>query len=195
RFEVLGTQCYTCHQTEYQTATAPDHKAANYGTNCEDCHNVFSREWKATGFNHGFFPLSRGHAITDCKECHKVENEKLNPACITCHTDDFNKAADPNHVSLNFPNECQYCHTTSPGWDTKSNLNHDIKYFPIYVGIHGGKWDNCIDCHNNQSDFKDASCLGCHEHNQADMDDEHNGKRDYAYLSSACLNCHPKGRK
>jgi hypothetical protein len=38
------------------------------------------------------------------------------------------------------------------------------------------------------------SCILCHEHsNKTSVDNDHKGVKNYAYVSTACRNCHPQG--
>lgn len=194
RFEILGTECYSCHKENYIATTQPNHLSVGYSTQCAECHTIFSREWKGTGFNHNFFPLTQGHAISNCSECHISGNlTKLSSECVSCHLSEYNNTTNPTHSILNFSNNCTECHTTTPGWKPASYKQHDALSFPIYSGKHKGEWSNCTDCHNNESNYKVFSCLNCHEHNKSDMDSEHKGESGYSYNSVACLICHPRG--
>jgi hypothetical protein len=69
---------------------------------------------------------------------------------------------------------------------------HD-QIFPVYTGKHAGTWTQCTDCHQNPASYASFTCISCHEHNQADMDNEHSGVSGYEYNSPACLGCHPTG--
>ena len=62
-----------------------------------------------------------------------------------------------------------------------------------HSGKHNGEWDQCVDCHLNQSDFSEFSCIDCHEHNQTDADNDHDEVQNYVYASWACYDCHPDG--
>ncbi|MDA3821549.1 MAG: hypothetical protein PF450_02895 [Bacteroidales bacterium] len=192
RFEPLGVECYDCHSQTYLATTFPNHQSAGYSISCEECHNINSFEWTASGINHNFFPLTQGHAINDCAQCHNVNDYKaISPDCFSCHEADYKSVKDPNHLSAGFSTDCELCHTTVAGWKP-STFDHD-GYFPIYSGKHAGEWNTCTDCHTNSSNYAVFSCTDCHEHTKSKMDDEHDDERDYVYVSSACLNCHPQG--
>jgi hypothetical protein len=266
RFEVLGTECYSCHSEDYAATTQPNHISVGYSTQCNDCHTVFSKEWKGAGFNHSFFPLTQGHALIRCDQCHTSGTPaSISRECISCHQADYNATTNPNHQNSNFSTNCTICHSTAPGWKpaifdhssfpltqghdiddcTKCHINgnytntpndcfschqtdynnttnpahpalqfsdnctechttnpgwkpasfrqHDVISFPIYSGRHKGQWTSCTDCHSNTANYKVFSCLGCHEHNKTDMDNQHEGENGYSYTSTACLNCHPRG--
>ncbi|MCB9208040.1 MAG: hypothetical protein H6609_01585 [Ignavibacteriales bacterium] len=266
-FEPLGAECFDCHKSDFESAKQPDHIAAGFSTECQDCHQLTDYEWSGALVNHDFFPLTGGHKISNCFDCHSQNTfEGLSQDCITCHQSDFNSTADPNHIASGFSNDCMECHTTNPGWqpatfaqhdnffqlvgahkliesdcakchttgftntpnqcsdchinnynntadpnhqaagfgtDCESchtsnawqpaTFDHDNQFFPIYSGSHKGEWNECSDCHTNASNFQVFECITCHEHNQNDMNEEHNGVNGYVYESNACYSCHPTG--
>ncbi|VAX29504.1 hypothetical protein MNBD_IGNAVI01-984, partial [hydrothermal vent metagenome] len=102
-FQPLGVECSDCHMDLYQSAKKPDHISANYSTDCTECHNQAYPSWTGAGISHGFFPLTGGHAISDCFECHKQDDFKgLSPDCYSCHQDDYNATTNPSHIDLGF---------------------------------------------------------------------------------------------
>jgi hypothetical protein len=44
------TDCYSCHKSDFQGTTDPNHVAANFPTDCSVCHNTTS--WLGATFNH-----------------------------------------------------------------------------------------------------------------------------------------------
>lgn len=194
QFRPLGIECIDCHRAEYAATTSPNHAQAGYSTDCFECHNMRSAEWNSEGFEHGFFPLTGGHAINDCATCHTSGTfEAISPDCISCHLDDYNGALDPSHLASNFSTDCTECHSIN-AWKP-STFDHDGQYFPIYSGEHQGEWNSCTDCHTISSNYALFSCIDCHEHNKTDMDDEHRGENGYVYASINCLDCHPNGKE
>ena len=190
RFEPLGVDCYDCHEQDYATAE-PDH--TGFSTECTDCHSINAFTWAGTGFNHAFFPLDQGHAGVACAECHTDGNYKDTPTyCFDCHEQDYLTATNPNHNVLNFSDNCTECHSRAPGWRPAEFTDHDV-IFPVYSGEHGGEWESCTECHPNPSDYMQFTCTTCHEHNQGEMDDEHDDVNGYMYNDIACLECHPTG--
>ncbi len=268
-FEELGVECIDCHVQDYNNTQNPNHVLANFSKDCVECHSTNDKQWRQGTFNHDFFPLTLGHKISNCFECHNTQSfTGLDQTCYTCHQSDFSNTKDPNHVSAGFSKDCIQCHTTNPGWKpanfkihdqffvldgahkkienncaqchsngytntpkecigchesnynsttnpdhkstgfgtdceschstvgwTPATFDHDNQFFPIYSGKHNNEWDNCSDCHTNQSDYSVFSCITCHEHSQSKMDDEHKEVQGYAYESQACLTCHPQGDK
>ena len=194
-FEPLNTDCYSCHANNYNSTQSPNHVAAGFSTNCQDCHSITSSEWTALNVAHDFFPLVGGHQISNCFACHEQGGNftGLSTECVSCHLDTYNATTNPNHITTGFPTDCIQCHTIN-GWSPAA-FDHDGLYFPIYSGKHRNEWDNCSDCHEVPTNYSVFTCISCHEHNQQEMNDEHQGVQGYIYESGACLTCHPTGEK
>lgn len=194
-FEPINTDCYSCHANNYNSTQSPNHVSAGFSTNCHDCHAITASSWTAINVDHDFFPLAGGHEISNCFACHEVGGNftGLSTECKSCHLDNYNATTNPNHINSGFPTDCIQCHTIY-GW-TPATFDHDGPFFPIYSGEHKGKWDNCSDCHEVPGNYSVFTCISCHEHNQQKMNDEHQGVQGYIYESSACLSCHPDGKK
>lgn len=194
-FQPLGVECIDCHRQDFLATTSPNHVEAGFSTNCIDCHKIDAIQWSSTGFNHDFFPLTKGHEIADCAACHtNGVSETLSPDCISCHQQDFNSTTNPPHPNLDFSTTCTDCHTTDPGWKPARFETHDNLYFPIYSGAHRGEWDKCMDCHTQPETYTVFSCTDCHEHNKTSTDREHDEVSGYTYTSTSCYACHPTGR-
>jgi hypothetical protein len=175
--------CYSCHQDTYLATTNPNHTAANFPTTCENCHNL-NPGWSPASFDHSAFPLTLGHSIPACTDCHINGNYSSTPTdCYSCHQTDYNTSINPNHQSLNFSTLCTSCHTTNPGWKPAKYTQHDIQYFPIYSGKHKGTWDICSDCHTDPNNYAVFDCKSCHA-------DAHTGEN---YTNAQCYSCHPRG--
>ena len=184
-FTGLDTACVSCHQTEYNNTTVIPHAAANFSTDCTQCHTTTT--WRNANYPHTTtFPLTGGHAIS-CSLCHTTPGvfAGLNPNCFSCHQTDYNNSTDPAHASYQFPQTCRDCHTTT-AW-RPANWTHR---FPR-TGNHNVA---CTECHTNPSNRAAFSCIDCHEHNQSSMDSKHRNRQGYSWTSAACLNCHPNGR-
>lgn len=186
--------CYSCHQSDYLATKNPDHTAAKFPTNCQNCHKL-NPGWKPATFDHSAFPLTLGHSVPKCSDCHVGGNYTTTPTdCFACHATDYNNTANPKHTTLGFPNTCAICHTTNPGWKPASYTQHDNQSFPIYSGRHQGTWSSCTDCHKNASNYQQFTCIACHTHsNKADVDNRHQGVQNYSYTPTSCYDCHPRG--
>ncbi len=195
-FQPLGIECYDCHRSDYQAATNPNHVQSGFSTNCFECHRIDAFEWSASGINHDFFPLTKGHAIENCADCHTSGiSVQISANCYDCHQKDYNSAINPSHQNSGFSTSCTECHTTDPSWKPAEFRQHDALYFPVYSGSHRGEWNSCAECHTQPESYNSFSCIDCHEHNKSDMDKEHRGENGYSYNSNACFACHPNGNE
>jgi hypothetical protein len=195
-FEPLGVECIDCHRQDYMTTNNPNHIQTGLSTNCIECHKIDAHEWSASGINHDFFPLSKGHEITTCVSCHVSGlTEPLSTDCYSCHQNDYLSATNPSHQNSGFSTNCEECHTIDPDWKPAEFKTHDALFFPIYSGKHNGEWNNCTDCHTQAENYSVFSCTDCHEHNRAEMDDEHDDVAGYSYNSTSCFACHPSGNE
>ncbi|MCX6305755.1 MAG: cytochrome c3 family protein [Bacteroidetes bacterium] len=191
-FAPLGVECIDCHKAPVPPQT--DH--SKFSTNCTECHSMNAFSWTGASINHGFFPLTGGHKISNCQECHKNSNySEASPICFTCHEPTYNGTSNPNHNTIGFSTSCKDCHTTNPGWKPAEYREHDAKSFPIYSGKHNGTWNSCAECHTNPASYAQFTCIDCHDHNQPDMNGQHGDVQGYAYNSPACFACHPTGSK
>jgi len=121
RYAGTPTDCYSCHKSDYQKTTDPNHVAAGFPTTCTLCHNTSS--WSGATFNHTLFPIYTGtHAgkWTTCGDCHTNPSNYAVFSCITCHTHD-RANTDPHHTEVrNYvysPTSCYSCHPTGQGGD------------------------------------------------------------------------------
>ncbi len=186
RFARVASACADCH-TDVHRATM--------GFDCQRCHT--EKGWsdqEAVLALHAaaLLPLTGAHATLECEACHRgtpaMEMRAVAVECVGCHRDDYLRA-QPNHLALRFPLDCQQCHDTVD-FANADFRDHD-RLFPIHTGRHARVWDSCTDCH--PSGVARFTCLTCHEHRRSEMDDEHDDVRGYRYESSACLSCHPRG--
>jgi hypothetical protein len=182
----LSTTCSSCHLDDYNATNNPPHAAANFSTNCAQCHNT--RGWTGANFLHSpSFPLTNGHAGRACTACHTGGVwVGLSTTCSSCHLDTYQATRNPNHSSFGIPTTCEQCHNTVRWGD--GTFTHS---FPITTGAHAGF--SCNQCHTTGVGNA-FSCTHCHEHNQSSMNSEHNGVSGYQWLSSRCYQCHPNGR-
>ena len=196
QFEGTTTECFGCHEGDYEGVDDPNHIENEFDRDCSACHNT--EAWSPADFDHDEtdFPLTGAHRHVDCAECHVDGQFAGTPSeCFDCHEDDYNNARyqGSTHRGARFPHDCEQCHNTND-WED-ADFNHDREHFPIFRGEHRGEWDRCTDCHTDANDFTVFSCIDCHEHNRRDMDDEHEDVRDYRYESVACYECHPNGEE
>ncbi len=187
-FSNTPTDCFACHDNDYNQTTNPNHQAANFPTDCVACHST-NPGWMPAILDHSFFPLTLGHDIQDCNECHINGNYNNTPTdCFACHDNDYNQTTNPNHIAAQFPTDCVACHSTNPGW-MPANFDHDGMYFPINSGAHQDEWNQCIDCHIDANNYSIFTCITCHD--QTTTNEDHSQVPGYVYESNACFACHP----
>jgi len=180
----LETDCASCHLTDFQQTTDPNHVTSGFGTNCATCHNTNS--WEGATFDHPW-PLTGTHATTSCSACHGGGVfTGLETDCASCHLTDFQQTTDPNHVTSGFGTNCATCHGTN-SWEG-ATFDHP---FPI-AGAHRNL--SCADCHLVPSAPSEFSCTHCHAHTQQESTNEHQDVSDFIWSSPACYQCHPNGR-
>jgi len=188
RFSHVASACADCHE---------DVHGGTLGFDCQSCHSP--KGWSDPGpvlalHAAALLPLTGAHATIECEACHRggpsIEMRAVPVECVGCHRDDY-LSAQPSHLALGFPLDCQQCHDTVD-FANADFRDHD-RLFPIHSGVHARVWDSCSDCH--PSGIARFTCLTCHEHRRSEMDDEHDDVRNYRYESGACLSCHPRGNE
>ena len=181
-YSSASSVCNDCHQQDFLAAKNPDHSASHFSTNCQDCHTL-TPGWKPANFNHSGFPLTLGHSIPACIDCHKGGNYTSTPTdCYSCHKTDYLATTNPNHTTSGMATTCQICHTTNPGWKPTS-FNHNI--FPLTLGH---STPACIDCHKNGNyTTTPTDCYACH---QQDFTATTNPNHVSSGFATTCLTCH-----
>ncbi len=107
-FTNLSKDCNSCHQTDYNNSTNPNHKTLAFSTTCTQCHTTNPGWTPATYTQHDtqFFPIYSGRhrgTWTLCKDCHTNTTNYLLFDCIHCHTN--------VHRGNNYTNaQCYTCH-------------------------------------------------------------------------------------
>ena len=82
RFAGTPTDCFSCHQDDYNRAQ-PDHRGSGFPTTCQNCHST--QRWEGATFNHPF-PLTGPHGGRSCGECHPNQSNFRVFTCTTsCH--------------------------------------------------------------------------------------------------------------
>ncbi|QDU65445.1 hypothetical protein [Engelhardtia mirabilis] len=180
QFTGVSTRCESCHLEDALGAQSFDHVASGNLTSCEQCHQP--TQWGGGTFVHNFFPLTGGHALSDCSACHTGGVfSGLSTNCFSCHADDFTGTDDPDHVAAGFSTSCDECHNIQ-SWEGAA-FNH--AFFPLTAGH---SISDCSACHGSGT-FAGLStdCFSCHASDYAGaMDPNH----VTAGFSTACDECH-----
>lgn len=180
-FSKSSDKCDTCHLDLHETTV---------GNDCARCHN--SQSWLVNNIyeihQYTRFPLNGPHQTASCINCHTgMSNLSFPPVsvnCIDCHRENYQ--SEQWHVTSNISIDCQECHLENNWY--QAQFNHDVTSFtltPSHVPL------ACTDCHLNQTNYKEYSCISCHTHNKQITDEQHIRVHHYKYVSSACRMCHP----
>ncbi|MFO7694556.1 MAG: cytochrome c3 family protein [Vicinamibacterales bacterium] len=188
-FKGTPRDCFSCHRTDYERTTSPNHPAAGFPTACDSCHSASSSTWSASFDHNRFFVLAGRHLSAACSSCHRNSVYRGTPReCYPCHQTQYDRTTDPNHRAAGFPTTCETCHRYTDASFSQGRFNHT--WFPITSGKHAGR--ACAECHLDPNNYKVFSCTTCHT--RAKMDAEHAGRAGYRYDSAACYSCHPTGQ-
>lgn len=178
----LSPSCVSCHQTDYNGTTNPNHVTGGFSTNCQECHGTAA--WQPASFTHpSSFPLTNSHNRA-CSACHTTPGvyTGLSTACVSCHQNDFNGATNPNHVTGGFSTNCVQCHGTS-AWQPAS-FTHPSS-FPL-TNSHNRA---CTACHTTPGVYTGLSttCVSCH---LSDYQATTNPPHVSFQMSQQCQDCH-----
>lgn len=166
-YKRADTHCDSCHQSDLNSATNPDHRALGWIDNCQRCHSPTA--WGSGGFVHSFFPLTNGHMGVACTACHTSgQFTGLSRDCSSCHLADFQATTNPNHTTAGFSMRCEDCHSTM-SWGGAGFLHNS---FPL-TGAHQAA--DCAACHGSgQYAGLSHACSACHlDDYQATVNPDH----------------------
>ncbi len=174
------TECFACHETNFNSSVNPNHVQVGISNKCEDCHNT--SVWNPSTFNHATtgFELVGGHNTTNCSSCHSVNTANASADCYTCHADDYSQA--PEHISQNYPQVCQECHNTT-NW-SETTFDHNNTNFAL-TGAHTSA--SCSDCHSSGYSGTSTVCADCHI---SSFNNSTNPSHTSLGLSTNCIDCH-----
>jgi len=142
-FTNVGKNCEDCHVDIHQR---------KMGTDCAQCHTVqgWNNSVQQVKDHQNRFPLLGAHAAVQCEDCHKSaavgQYQGLSTACVSCHLTDFQKTTNPNHVSAQFSQTCETCHSFDSWLGAK--FDHSTTGFLLTNG-HANV--PCASCHINNN--------------------------------------------
>ncbi len=89
-YQNTPTDCYACHQADFDGVTDPNHVSNNFSHTCTECHTTAA--WSPATFNHNLtgFPLTGAHVSLACLACHANGYENTPSDCVACHQADYN---------------------------------------------------------------------------------------------------------
>lgn len=176
------SDCWSCHQTDFEGVPDPNHVLANFDHVCAKCHTTAG--WTPANFNHNgtAFPLTGAHTAAACIACHATSYAGTPTNCYACHQTDFEGVADPNHVTNNFDHNCVTCHSTT-AW-LPSSFNHSNTAFPL-TGAH--TTTACIACHTTGYTGTPTNCYACHQSDFEGVSDPNHVTNNFDHN---CATCH-----
>ncbi len=184
RYAGTPSDCKSCHLTDYQQTTNPNHEAAGFPQDCSICHT--SVQWMGARFDHARtrFPLTGAHTGLTCMSCHSSGTYSgLSTTCVSCHLAKYQATTNPGHIAAGFPQQCEVCHATT-AW-TPASFNHSTTAFPL-TGAHTSV--ACANCHvGGRYAGTPTDCYACH---QTDFTGTTNPSHTAAGFPTTCTTCH-----
>lgn len=117
RYTGLSSDCFSCHQHDFELAKNPDHQG--FPRNCSECHTL-SPSWQPARFDahDAVFPIYSGNHKNEwnqCTDCHNQPNNFIAFSCIDCHEhNDPNDLAGEHDDVRNYRFESQACYQCHP---------------------------------------------------------------------------------
>jgi hypothetical protein len=111
------TTCVSCHLTDYNNSVDPNHRQAQFSTDCASCHTT--TVWTSATFtthDAQYFPIYTGKhrgKWTSCSTCHVNPSDYRQFDCLWCH----HTAArtNPKHSNvLGYSYDSQACYRCHP---------------------------------------------------------------------------------
>lgn len=97
--------CVGCHLTDYNATVDPNHKSAQFPTDCKSCHDETA--WVPSSFDHDgmYFRIYSGTHIqgtvwTTCNTCHTNSSDYSVFTCIQCHQHSNKTEVDLKHKDV-----------------------------------------------------------------------------------------------
>jgi len=113
-----NTACVSCHITDYEQTTDPNHRASGFSTACESCHDTTN--WNDATFDHdgAFFPIYSGKHNGQwqaCSDCHLNPSNYAEFECIFCHRHSDQPKVDADHSEQpGYRYDSQACYSCHP---------------------------------------------------------------------------------
>ncbi len=184
RFNGTPTECYPCHQADFDGVEQPNHRLGELDHDCTPCHTT--EVWTPSTFDHSAtdYPLTGAHKAVECSACHINNLYNNTPReCYPCHQQDFVDVQQPNHQQGQYDQNCTICHSTE-AW-SPATFDHADSDFPL-TGAH--REVACASCHENgQYNNTPTACYPCH---QDDFDGANEPNHQQLQFDHNCTICH-----
>lgn len=187
-YSTISPACVSCHLTDYNNTTNPNHSALSFENNCEQCHTL-NPGWKPANYQQHdvLFPIysgKHGGEWGSCTDCHTNTGNYSVFSCIDCH--DHNKPdMDDEHDEVGgYAYNSLACFGCHPTGDAEEGFNHALTNFPL-TGAHVSA--ECLDCHATGYAGTTMVCGECHAN---DYNQSLNPNHSEAGISTDCALCH-----
>ena len=186
-FSSTPTNCFACHQPDFEGATSPNHVQANFPNDCATCHTTDLDWMPAQYIQHDaeYFPIYSGKhqgQWMQCTECHTNASNFAEYSCTVCH---LNPETDEGHTGVNgYVYESSACLACHPTGDADVSFNHNTTDFPL-TGAHLAT--DCIECHATGYAGTPTQCSACHTNDFNQTTDPNHVALN---LPTDCAMCH-----
>ncbi len=117
------SDCWSCHQTDYNNTTNPNHAAAGFAHTCDSCHSFV--DWTGAQYlahDAAYFPIYSGthkNVWTQCSDCHTNSSNYAVFTCINCHAHSNQQQVTSDHQGVKGfvynGTSCYSCHPKGVG--------------------------------------------------------------------------------
>jgi hypothetical protein len=188
-YNSISPDCVSCHLTDYQATTSPNHQASGFSDECKDCHTT-DPGWKPAQMgNHDaeFFPIYSGKhkgEWTNCVECHTNPSDYSSFSCIDCHEHSQTEMNNKHNGIGGYTYNNAACFECHPQGSSEGSFNHSESNFPL-TGAH--ITTECSQCHSNGYTGTTTICSDCH---LTDFNQTINPNHIGMGLANTCETCH-----
>ncbi len=129
-YSSTNVTCVSCHLSDYNSTTDPNHSQAGFPTTCADCHTSTS-DWGDANFDHDqlYFPIysgrHQGRWTTCTAECHIVPDNYANFSCGLngiCHEHDQSRMVSAHNEVSSFSYNASACYNCHPDGRAEDKL-------------------------------------------------------------------------
>jgi len=184
-FSSASPECVSCHLADYTITSDPNHQAAQFPQDCEQCHTIAG--WTPATFEHDgqFFPIYSGThngEWSECMDCHTNPNNYAEFTCVSCH---MNPETDSDHNGISgYIYESVACLACHPNGLATEGFDHNTTDFPLHGGHNAV---DCIQCHSDGYAGTPTNCDACH---MPDYNGTTNPNHVLAGFPTDCALCH-----
>ncbi len=114
-YQGTSQECASCHLTDYNSTTDPNHGASGFPLDCEQCHGTSASGWSSANFDHPFPIQSGRHSGLACSECHQTSDFRVF-SCLGCHEQAGTNSRHSGVTGYSYNSQaCYACHPQGQG--------------------------------------------------------------------------------